>query len=183
MTLEQDIQELKGQIAKLNEEVSLLKKERHIPSEKITVTTKGITEELEQKLKGEEDGIVIYSGVLRVKGGASAAWDTSARLNELLDCPSKRAVHLLQCLSSEQRIDLMKALFRGDKTPSDLTKETGVEGGQLYHHLKEMIFAGLVDSESRGLYRLTVDGVQSLFTSLLIGLHLGKAALEDIPQS
>jgi len=66
---------LKGQIAKLNEEVSAVKKERHVPSEKIVVTTKGITEELEQKLKGEEDGIVIYSGVLRVKEEASTGWD------------------------------------------------------------------------------------------------------------
>jgi len=183
MTLKQDVQELKGQIAKLSEEVSALKKERHVPSEKITVTTKGITEELEQKLKGEEDGIVIYSGVLRVKDGASTAWDSSARLVELLECPSKRVAQLLQCLSSEQRIDLMKALFKGDKAPSDLVKETGVEGGQLYHHLKEMMFAGMVDSKSRGLYKLNVNGVQALFTSLLLGLHLGKAEPEDIPQS
>jgi len=184
MTIEQDIQELKGQIAKLNEEVSSLMKERHVPpSEMITVTTKGITEELEQKLKGEEDGIVIYSGVLRIKDGANTAWDSSARLAELLECPSKRTSHLLQCLSSEQRIDLMKALFKGDKAPSDLVNETGIEGGQLYHHLKEMMFAGMVDSKSRGLYKLNVNGVQALFTSLLLGLHLGKAEPEDIPQS
>jgi len=181
MTLEQDVQELKGQIAKLNEEVSALKKERHVPNEKVLVTKR--TEDLAKELKGEDDGIVIYSGVLQVKGGASTGWDTSARLNELLDCPSKRVAQLLQCLSSEQRIDLMKALFRGNKAPSDLVKETGVEGGQLYHHLKEMMFAGMVDSKSRGLYKLNVNGVQALFTSLLLGLHLGKAEPEDIPQS
>jgi len=172
---------LKEQVATLIEDISILKKERHVPSEKVLVTAR--TEDLAKELKGDEDGIIIFSGVLRVKEGASAGWDSSARLAELLDCPSKRVAHLLQCLSSEQRIDLMKALFKGDKTPSDLVKETGVEGGQLYHHLKETMFAGLVDSKSRGLYKLNVNGVQALFTSLLLGLHLGKAEPEDIPQS
>ena len=74
---------------------------------------------------------------------------------------------LLSPLAHESRIRLMQALFKGPKGASDLTEATDLKGGNLYHHLKELIYAAYV-KEADGGYALTDLGRQLFLTMTCI---------------
>ena len=77
---------------------------------------------------------------------------------------------LLAPLAHEARVRLMQALYDGVRGSSELTKATGLRGGNLYHHLKGLIHAGCV-AERDGGYALSNVGRQLLVTmSCLAGL-------------
>lgn len=70
---------------------------------------------------------------------------------------------LLSPLAHEARVRLMQALYDGPLGSSELTAATSLRGGNLYHHLKELIRAGYV-SEREGGYAMTNVGRQLLVT-------------------
>jgi len=70
---------------------------------------------------------------------------------------------LLSPLAHEARVRLMQALYDGPLGSSELTAATSLRGGNLYHHLKELIRAGYV-SERDGGYAMTNVGRQLLVT-------------------
>ncbi len=75
---------------------------------------------------------------------------------------------LVQPFSSPQRIAILNALARRKLASSELAAETGLAGGQLYHHLKELTRAGLVRSAGRGAYEMTVGGLTTFVTLSLL---------------
>jgi DNA-binding HxlR family transcriptional regulator len=70
---------------------------------------------------------------------------------------------MLSPLAHEGRISLMGAMFRSPKTSSELSEKTGLRGGNLYYHLKELIHAGYVQDIDNA-YALTDLGRQLLLT-------------------
>ena len=70
---------------------------------------------------------------------------------------------LLSPLAHEARVGLMQALYDGPRGSSELTSATDLRGGNLYHHLKELIHAGYVSERDAG-YALTNVGRQLLVT-------------------
>jgi len=66
--------------------------------------------------------------------------------------------------ASPQRVAIMNVLARrGELGAQDLAQAAGLAGGQFYHHLKELVRAGLVGSDTRGYYRLTERGSSALY--------------------
>lgn len=53
------------------------------------------------------------------------------------------------------RLRIIRALARDRHTSSELSVETGLVGGQLYHHLKELMRSGFVIQEARDSYMLS----------------------------
>lgn len=70
---------------------------------------------------------------------------------------------MLAPLANEGRIRLMQAIYNSPKSSGDLTRITGLKGGNLYYHLKELIRADYV-CERDGVYDLTGLGAQMLMT-------------------
>lgn len=71
--------------------------------------------------------------------------------------------------SSPQRVAILNALAGEDVLPTHaLSEKTGLVGGQLYHHLKELLRAGLVTAAGRGAYALTEGGLSSFLTLSLL---------------
>lgn len=64
------------------------------------------------------------------------------------------------------RVRLIKSLLAGDKTSSELSQDTGIEGGQLYHHFRELARAKFISRDSRGVYKLSHFGRQMAITFL-----------------
>jgi predicted transcriptional regulator len=74
---------------------------------------------------------------------------------------------LLSPLAHEGRVTILQALYAGPLGSTALTETTGFEGGRLYHHLRELRYAGYVTQE-QGKYRLTQLGRELLITVTLI---------------
>ena len=70
---------------------------------------------------------------------------------------------LLSPLAHEARIGLMQAMYSGAKSAAELTAATGLKGGNLYYHLKELMHAVYVEEQAGG-YKLTPLGCQMLIT-------------------
>lgn len=74
-----------------------------------------------------------------------------------------RAERMLSPLAHESRIRIMQALYQETLGSSALSEATGLRGGNLYHHLRELVYAGYVRDDSSG-YSLTNTGRPLLVT-------------------
>ena len=70
---------------------------------------------------------------------------------------------LLAPLAHESRVRIMQVLCEGNCTSSELSVATGLTGGNLYHHLRDLIHAGYVRELAKG-YALSNVGLQLLLT-------------------
>lgn len=70
---------------------------------------------------------------------------------------------LLSPLAHESRVRIMQVLSERSHTSAELSAATGLQGGNLYHHLRDLIHAGYVRELQRG-YGLTKVGLQLLLT-------------------
>lgn len=81
--------------------------------------------------------------------------------------PEAQVAAILAPFANEQRVKLLKALYLGLTESGQLKEFTGLTGGQLYHHLKELALARFLSREVRGEYRLSSFGYYA-FSALMI---------------
>jgi DNA-binding transcriptional ArsR family regulator len=181
--LRTEIDRIKEALRKLTEEVEKIRGQekeglvvvddatgelRHEPKEIIAI------ENLMREMTGkvEEGGALMHAGYLVKNGKRIGIWVNTASMDKWIDAPLKIApkeiTRFLSPFSSEQRITILRSLFEGflqGKTVSELVEETGFEGGQLYHHLRELERANYVETkEERGRYFISVIGHIALLT-------------------
>jgi predicted transcriptional regulator len=77
--------------------------------------------------------------------------------------PAAHIERLLAPLAHEGRLGLMQVLYGGRRTSGQLTEATGLRGGNLHYHLKELLHAHYVEQQDGG-YGLTGLGTQMLLT-------------------
>ncbi|MBO3804150.1 MAG: helix-turn-helix transcriptional regulator [Candidatus Brockarchaeota archaeon] len=122
---------------------------------------------------------VIVSATREELGG----WANASEVQSLTKLPLDRVVFLLSPFSSEQRLRILLLLLEYPKASTDLSKTTGFEGGQLYHHLEELMEAKYVEKVYKGKYRLTEMGRWALYNVLNTAQHLinfpGNAATAE----
>ena len=131
-----------------------------------------------------DDGVhVLTAGVIMIGGERKFAWTCRypykgtdlARFG--LECDEKMASAFAP-FSNRNRVAILRSLLsagpRGPKTSRQLTTDTGLRGGPLYHHLKELILAGYVESRGRNSYQLTDRGL----SYYLSALGLTRATIE-----
>jgi DNA-binding transcriptional ArsR family regulator len=70
---------------------------------------------------------------------------------------------MLGPLAHASRIRIMQALYEGHHSSSRLSQATGLKGGNLYHHMRELTHARYVREQDGG-YALTNYGRQLLLT-------------------
>lgn len=101
---------------------------------------------------------------------ASAATRVAAGGNgeeDWLDLPEAQVASVMAPFANEQRVKLLKALYLGMSESSQLREFTGLTGGQLYHHLKELALARFLSRQVRGEYHLSTFGYYA-FAALMI---------------
>ncbi len=159
---------LEQEIASLRERVTALEATRNtspisstasIPSEDFG------TLQLMQSRQGslyEQDGksgAVIYAGSARI---ANARYDWQMErpvpgLLQFLDNEPEMLAHTFAALGSPLRLSLLRELLQGPRTSQQLQEALDISSaGQLYHHLKDLLAAGLIQQKSRNLYALPV---------------------------
>ena len=85
-------------------------------------------------------------------------------LEVLLEDDSKSMAKFCLALSNEHRINILKSLAKGPKPSSEIAEYVGIEGGPLYHHLKELINARFVEQIKRSKYGITKEGFDAFLT-------------------
>jgi len=84
-----------------------------------------------------------------------------------MELPEDRVAAIMAPFANEQRIKLLKALYMGTTESGRLKDLTGLTGGQLYHHLKELALGKFLSRPVRGEYRLSAFGYYT-FSALMI---------------
>lgn len=118
-------------------------------------------------------GRIAYVGVY-ASGGRQSTWikddvntDTLLQLIE-----DNTAEKVLACIGSTDRLNLLLAILRQPRTVAQLVGECGFTStGQVYHHLKPLIAANLVEEDVhiRGTYVIVPHRVQGILM-LLAGI-------------
>ncbi len=136
--------------------------------------------------RNDQDAIVFWAGEWN-RGGTHLGWgwiwrstgDTGAVRGSLVtETPASNVERLLSPLAHEARIRLMQAMHDDVRTSGELAEATGLRGGNLYYHLKELIHAAYV-TERDGGYDLTGLGCQMLLTVTAIAANVVKDRGEE----
>lgn len=100
--------------------------------------------------------------------------------NAVFAVPLDGSVRVLAALASMPRIALYRAMLDQPATSSALMAAASLNTtGQLYHHLRELIGAGLVIQEGRDRYTVVSERLPA--TRAIIGAALGIAQAARIP--
>ena len=115
------------------------------------------------------DHVILWAGMTRYSASQGWSWCMlSTHVGEgeqSLDVDPDTATkveRLLSPLAHESRFMLLQALQREPRTASELTAATGLKGGNLYHHLRDLLGA-YVEESDKG-YALTDLGRQLVVT-------------------
>jgi len=177
--LEDELKELRKELSKIAKEVEKLKTGREQvslglhpgPPEPSASLIRVLAERLPDK---PDAGMAFFGGIQKKNGKIRSSYFSGHDVESILRCSPKRVAKLLSPFSSEQRILILKTLIKGDRSSSELSQETGLEGGQLYHHLKELALAEYIEPKERGIYSLTEKGQMALLTVLAMACTLEK---------
>ncbi|RLF04121.1 MAG: hypothetical protein DRK00_07415 [Thermoprotei archaeon] len=182
MSLEERVEELRRMVEQLAEEVRRLKetieprRERPTAPRSLSDYASFVLKFLEERLSGEPDAGIVFVGGLEKRGGKVVdSFFSSVDLKEVRRAQPKRIVRALAPLTNENRVKILLSLLEGPKSASELAQETGLEGGPLYHHIKELMLAGYVESPERGVYVLTTSGCIAIRTAAALAATPGIA--------
>lgn len=120
------------------------------------------------RLEGQVFGQSAVSG-----NGAATGVDGNA----IFAVPLDGSVRVLAALASMPRLALYRAVLEQPATSSELMKAAGLNTtGQLYHHLRELIGAGLIAQEGRDRYAVVPERLPAARTILGAALGVAQAA-------
>lgn len=117
-------------------------------------------------VRGELRGAITYAGSARL-GDSDVLWAGEHGLPEVWDLEPAGLARLLAALGHPARLALVRALLAGERTSQELQEIIGSgSAGQLYHHLKDLIAAGVVDQAARSRYRIAPGRIVPLLVIL-----------------
>ena len=115
--------------------------------------------------RGRMRGAVTYAGSARL-GDEEVLWAGERGLAQIWDMDLAEVATLLAALGHPARLALVRALLVGERSSQELQEVIGSgSAGQLYHHLKDLLAAGVVDQAGRSRYRISASRVVPLLVS------------------
>ncbi len=117
-------------------------------------------------------GAITYAGAVELQG-AEYIWQVERPVPGLLQLEAEGIARVIAALGSPQRILLLRALLNGQHSSQQLQEALDVSSaGQLYHHLKELLAAGIIEQRGRNNYRLDPRKIVPFLTLLAVALEL-----------
>lgn len=86
----------------------------------------------------------------------------------------ERIAKLCNAMANPRRVAMLKAIFTGAGSYAQLADTLGLKAGPLYHHVRELRLAGLLELARRDTYRLTQYGKYALLLACLSESLLSK---------
>ncbi|MBF6215123.1 winged helix-turn-helix transcriptional regulator [Nocardia puris] len=100
-----------------------------------------------------ERGFVEYGG--SVDFGGPVDWTIRYSAAAVVDLPAQARVDVLAALGHPVRRALVEVLLDGPHTGAELAEAVGLTSqGQLYHHVRALSSAKIVEQHGRGAYRI-----------------------------
>jgi len=135
--------------------------------ERILASLARIEARLESAVPGSRPGIQRAHSVPPEAPAAKRVASGGNDEEAWLELPEDQVTAIVAPFANEQRVKLLKALYLGIAESGHLKEFTGLTGGQLYHHLKELALAKFLSRQIRGEYRLSSLGYYA-FSALMI---------------
>jgi DNA-binding transcriptional ArsR family regulator len=124
-------------------------------------------------------GAVLYAG-LGPRGDGEVAWQMSHSWTDVLAADRARTSRPLAALSSPARLDIISELLAGPVSRQELQQRLDRStAGQLNHHLRELLAAGLVAQPRRGVYEVSHHRVVPILTLLSCAVDLASDSGAD----
>lgn len=100
-------------------------------------------------------GAIAYHGRVTL-GGGRVQWQIDATPENTLALGDRPRIEVLAALAHPVRVGIVRSLLAHGPQPGAALQEAAGLGstGQLYHHLKTLTSAGVVEQDKRGSYRL-----------------------------
>lgn len=182
-TQESRMQALEGKVSKLARRVEQLE-QRPRRGEKRPVAGDagpvGLLEHLRSRKSGryrakDMSGAIAYGGAV-VLGDRECLWIRELPLPEIDDMDPIRLARALTALGHPARLTLVRALMKRTHTSQELQDLLEVSSpGQLYHHLKELLTAGIATQTRRSQYEIANRQVVPVLTILAAAFDLVDA--------
>lgn len=121
-----------------------------------------------------EAGKLHFAGSFR-QDASLLKWEAQERdVLQLMQADSEKSAKILAALGHKQRLDILRAIIDEPQTGASLVEQLGMgTTGQLYHHIKALVGADLLQQEERG-------GTYRVPESRLLPILLLLAAASDL---
>jgi DNA-binding transcriptional ArsR family regulator len=83
-------------------------------------------------------------------------------------CKMENISELFSAMSHPQRVAILCQLLEGEANHQILADITGLKAGPLYHHLRELRYAGLIGPKVRDTYKITRKGQRAILAAQAI---------------
>jgi DNA-binding transcriptional ArsR family regulator len=111
-------------------------------------------------LDGDVAGSLMFAGTATLPGAGSVVWQEEHGVPSVVASGWADAAVALAALGHPVRLELIRRLLAGAHTTHDLAEIPDLAtSGQLYHHLRELQAAGLVQQRRRNDYAVPADRV------------------------
>jgi DNA-binding transcriptional ArsR family regulator len=125
--------------------------------------------------QGPEDaveGTLAFTGSIRL-GQRRFRVQQRVDLLDALEADPALVARMFAALGSPFRVRLLRLLLDGPRTSQELQTELEVGAvGQLYHHLKELLAAGLITQRRRSVYAIREEIVMPLCLAFVVAPRL-----------
>lgn len=122
--------------------------------------------------KGKSDPVVQYSISRSASGAGDEAFKTGAVLvtaAQIAKTTDEAAALIGYALSSPQKVSLLRALLGHEaESAASLGATANLSTGSLYHHLRDLMHAGLIAQAGRNQYQITPRGQRVLLLLLAL---------------
>ncbi|MFD3920070.1 ArsR/SmtB family transcription factor [Streptomyces sp. NPDC058595] len=110
---------------------------------------------LRERLQAVARGGVLFTGSVVGLDGELVEWERSEATESVLSSDWSEAAEALGALGHPVRLRLIQALAEGRTAVTELMELEGLgTTGQIYHHLRQLVSAGWLETTGRGRYQI-----------------------------
>jgi DNA-binding transcriptional ArsR family regulator len=167
-----DLEQAVAELGRLADRVARL--ERDSPAAAPSSADAALARQLLSDLEADpERATVVYAGA-GVRDDGAVAWQMDRSWDDVLALATDAGI-VLAALGSPTRIAIVVQLLAGAVTTGELTRRLDQpSSGQLFHHLKELLAAGVVHQPLRGTYAIRHQHVVPLLAVLSAATDLAS---------
>jgi ArsR family transcriptional regulator, arsenate/arsenite/antimonite-responsive transcriptional repressor len=144
--------------------------------ERVAVLEAGLGERAGSEESSGQAGEISYRGQVRLTDGAGpVSWSIGYDAAASLALPAGPVTEVLAALGHPVRLALVRRLLTGPAGTGELVAAAELSStGQLYHHLRTLTAARLVEQDGRR-YRVPSTGVVPILVAIVAAADLGGA--------
>ena len=116
---------------------------------------------------GKPRGCLVHRGVVEGPDDRRE-WDQVREDDVLRSHSPSEIARQFAPFGSAERLSILFSLYGSERSGQSLCDETGLSQGQLYHHVKDLMYLGYVRQRGRNRYDITPKGRQALLTIVLM---------------